>query len=237
MFGCCVAGRLLQTNLQQVDETHALFELSAASTINHICVFLLGTGKLNSSVAVNCLIVSNYSTVSRRLWGYCPFPLARQRIPAYGDVSSPYCRWLLILTHLLRLSNEKPSAIFRLRGSFTPHSSSTHTAFSSAPLSAPNVSDDVTAILGLSIEPLVQIQNQMSTLPSTVAKSRQDPMRDPTVLAERIVKHLFNYVSGFAGGGGVTPESVVPMSIIARWYDIFLSKVRAGGIGFLERGE
>src|SRR5262245_56946404 len=43
MFGCCVAGRLLQTNLQQVDETHATFELSAASTINHVCVFLLGT--------------------------------------------------------------------------------------------------------------------------------------------------------------------------------------------------
>ncbi|EIW80006.1 DUF775-domain-containing protein, partial [Coniophora puteana RWD-64-598 SS2] len=43
MFGCCVAGRLLQTDLQQVDETHALFELPAASTINHISVFLLGT--------------------------------------------------------------------------------------------------------------------------------------------------------------------------------------------------
>lgn len=44
MFGCCIAGRLLQTNLQQVDETHALFELPQASTINHVCVFLLGTG-------------------------------------------------------------------------------------------------------------------------------------------------------------------------------------------------
>ncbi|EEB97838.1 hypothetical protein MPER_02756 [Moniliophthora perniciosa FA553] len=43
MFGCCVAGRPLQMNLQQVDETHALFELPNASTINHVCVFLLGT--------------------------------------------------------------------------------------------------------------------------------------------------------------------------------------------------
>lgn len=46
MFGCVVAGRLLQTNLQQVDESHALFELPAASSINHISVFLLGTGEL-----------------------------------------------------------------------------------------------------------------------------------------------------------------------------------------------
>lgn len=48
MFGCCVAGRLLQTNLQQVDETHAYFELTNANGINHICVFLLGTGKFIS---------------------------------------------------------------------------------------------------------------------------------------------------------------------------------------------
>lgn len=45
MFGCCVAGRLLQTDLQQVDETHALFEIPAAEKVNHVCVFLLGTGQ------------------------------------------------------------------------------------------------------------------------------------------------------------------------------------------------
>jgi hypothetical protein len=45
MFGCCVAGRLLQTNIQQVDETHALFEIPAAEKVNHVCVFLLGTGQ------------------------------------------------------------------------------------------------------------------------------------------------------------------------------------------------
>ena len=44
MFGCVVAGRIIQTNLQQVDDTHAYFELPNASSINHVCVFLLGTG-------------------------------------------------------------------------------------------------------------------------------------------------------------------------------------------------
>ena len=43
MFGCLVAGRLLQTNLQQIDETKAAFEVPAAESINHVCVFLLGT--------------------------------------------------------------------------------------------------------------------------------------------------------------------------------------------------
>jgi hypothetical protein len=68
MFGCCVAGRLLQTNLQQVDETHAYFELQNASAINHICVFLLGTGKFISFTIYNPLTQTSisYSTV--------PFP-------------------------------------------------------------------------------------------------------------------------------------------------------------------
>ena len=48
MFGCLVAGRLPQTNLQQIDETHAIFELHDASTINHICVFLVGDSTLLS---------------------------------------------------------------------------------------------------------------------------------------------------------------------------------------------
>jgi hypothetical protein len=44
MFGCVVAGRLLQTDLTQVDDTHAFFALPHAEAINHVCVFLLGTG-------------------------------------------------------------------------------------------------------------------------------------------------------------------------------------------------
>lgn len=63
---------------------------------------------------------------------------------------------------------------------------------------------------------------------------------DPTLFAEQIVKNLFNYVSGFAPGGGgtaITPDSLVPMGVIAKWYEKFLSKVKAGGVGFLENEE
>jgi len=69
--------------------------------------------------------------------------------------------------------------------------------------------DSNTANLGIAIEPLSAIETQISNLPSTVAK--QDPLKDPTLLAERIVKNLFNYVSGFVGV--VTPESAVPMGV------------------------
>lgn len=48
------------------------------------------------------------------------------------------------------------------------------------------------------------------------------------------MKHLINYISGFMGSG-LGPEVVLPMSVIIKWYESFLSKVKAGGIGFLER--
>ncbi|KIJ89527.1 hypothetical protein K443DRAFT_16021 [Laccaria amethystina LaAM-08-1] len=98
-----------------------------------------------------------------------------------------------------RLSNEKPSAIFRLKG----------TGFTSSVQQ-----NDVTATLGPSIEPLSEIQSQMQTL------HQLSP----------------NQVSEFTGGSGMSPDVAVPMSVIAKWYESFMGKIRAGGVGFLERG-
>lgn len=132
---------------------------------------------------------------------------------------------------LSRLSNDKPSAIFRLRGTFSAQTS--RPALFNAD-SAPTV--DTTAILGIAIEPLPTIEAEMASLPNAVARPNT-PLPDATLLAERIVKHLFNYVSGFMGGGPITPESVVPMAMIAKWYEVFVGKVRNTGIGFLDNQE
>ncbi|KAJ1959994.1 hypothetical protein GGI12_004043 [Dipsacomyces acuminosporus] len=51
MFGCIVAGRLVQTNLQQVDVNKYVFELPNAHAINHIVVFLLGTAPFEPGYA------------------------------------------------------------------------------------------------------------------------------------------------------------------------------------------
>ncbi|TFY54700.1 hypothetical protein EVJ58_g8704 [Rhodofomes roseus] len=197
MFGCCVAGRLMQTNLQQIDETHAMFELPNASTINHI----------SCADAVNAPFADQYHS-QKAMHALLP-----------------------------RLSNDKPSAIFRLRGTF----SSQTTKFALFANGAPGMFDpaapaDVTAILGIAIEPLSTIEAEMAALPNAVARPA-NAQPDATLLAERIVKHLFNYVSGFMGGGPVTPESFVPMAMIAKWYEVFIGKVRNTGIGFLEHQE
>ncbi len=96
----------------------------------------------------------------------------------------------------------------------------------------------MTAILGFAVEPLDQIQAQMLTLNSAVVKATPNLTKDPSLLAELVVKHLFNYISSFVNSSGtVTSGVMIPMSVIGKWYDNFLSKVRAGGIGFLERDE
>lgn len=119
---------------------------------------------------------------------------------------------------------------------------STPSAFTSA---ASSMTGDVTAILGFAVEPLEAIAAQMAALPAASinatlnaasAAAATKPV-DPGALAERIARHLFNYVSGFVPSGGVGPESMVPMGIIARWYENFMGKLRAGGMGFLEREE
>jgi hypothetical protein len=135
------------------------------------------------------------------------------------------------------LSNDKPSAIFRLRGNFVPQSSSSQEAFSN-PAQPTTGAGGVTAVLGISIEPLPQILGQVSAPPSAVSKPSPTPS-DGVILAEKIVKHMLNYISGFVSGSGnsLSQESMVPMSLIARWYDSFLSKIRAGGIGFLDKQE
>jgi len=197
MFGCLVAGRLLQTNLRQIDETHATFELANASAINHICVFMLGT---------------------------VPFP------DGYG--ATVHFHWPDKGFQLLgMLSNEKPSAIFRLRGTYTPSTSSSTTQAAFSGPSPAQSNADVTAILGIAIEPLDQIMSAVSS------NSPMNGSANPAVIAERIAKHLFNYVSSFGTGSKVTPSTMVPMDIIAKWYESVIYKIRTGNIGFLERQE
>lgn len=149
-----------------------------------------------------------------------------------------------------RLSNQKPSAIFRLRGTYTPanDSSGSHAAFTSAAndatMSDAPITGDAHALLGISIETIDSVMAQCASLSTTGTANAQSQSSgytialtrpiDPTTLAEKIVKHLFNYLSSF-GGSDLSPETYIPLAVITKWYENFLGKVKAGGIGFLER--
>ncbi|KAJ7866461.1 hypothetical protein B0H14DRAFT_3593998 [Mycena olivaceomarginata] len=184
MFGCCVAGRLLQTNLQQVDETHALFELPNAGAINHVCVFLLGT---------------------------VPFP------DGYGCTVHFY--WPGKGFQLLgMLSNDKPPRSSASAGA----SRRSRPRPRRTPPSPPRPRPPAWACRrharggGGDCDPRARGRaaprhcGAARRAPGRARSTRVAPLRDPTLLAERVVKHLFNYVSGFTGGS-VGADVVVPM--------------------------
>jgi hypothetical protein len=181
------------------------------------------------------------SAFSRWIRSDRAFPLARKGVPTARNVSRETIHNLtfgLNCNLIGRLSNEKPSAIFRLRGTYNPTTSTStaHAAFSGPPLA--QAATDVTAILGIAIEPLDQIGQALSTQSSAVTAAPAASM-DPGTLAEKIVKHMFNYVSGFGGDGGanVSQDTMVPMGVIVKWYENFINKLRSRGAGFLQNEE
>nr|KAF6324594.1 heat shock protein nuclear import factor hikeshi [Myotis myotis] len=91
MFGCLVAGRLVQTAAQQVAEDKFVFDLPDYENINHVVVFMLGT---------------------------IPFPegMGGSVYFSYPD-SSGMPVWQL----LGFVTNGKPSAIFKISGLKSVH--------------------------------------------------------------------------------------------------------------------
>jgi hypothetical protein len=98
--------------------------------------------------------------------------------------------------------------------------------------------DSIIAILGFSVEPLGDVTSQVSGLSSSSAPSTSAPIRptDAAAIAERIVKNLMDYISGFAPPGA-KGHTTVPLSLIQKWYESLLAKINAGRLGFLERSE
>ncbi|KAI9492469.1 hypothetical protein BDB00DRAFT_873389 [Zychaea mexicana] len=180
MFGCIVAGRLVQTNLQQVDVNKYVFELSDAQSINHLVVFLLGT---------------------------IPF---QQGFGATVHLLWPNKEWQLLGV----LLNEKPSAIFRLRQN------------NNAATTTPQVSTPAT--LGISIEPIDIIQQQVETQGSasmmdtpgdgTQMAIVKPPPTTPNLnqagqLASKILDNLYNYVTSFVQQD--LPLDAIPLSTLS----------------------
>ncbi|KAL0089811.1 hypothetical protein J3Q64DRAFT_1675495 [Phycomyces blakesleeanus] len=183
MFGCIAAGRLVQTNLQQVDVNKYVFELSDAHTINHIVVFLLGSIPFEAG----------YAATVHLQW--------------------PNTDWQL----LGMLSNDKPSAIFRIRKN-------------DLSLNQPPSS----ATLGISIEPIEVVQQQVANL--TLQPRQQQLVRPGAnltqagTLSQRILENLYNYVTSFAvqevpfqpGGmvvGQVVEQGFIPLKVFQTWFE------------------
>lgn len=88
MFSCVVAGRLPLPPPQQIDATHAVFQLEQADQINHIVVFMTGQQAFPEG----------YGATVHLMW-------------PKEDMGANAQTWQLLGC----LQNTKPSAIFRIR--------------------------------------------------------------------------------------------------------------------------
>jgi hypothetical protein len=66
MFSVVVAGRLPLPPPQQIDETHAVFALEDASSINHIVVFMTGQQAFPAGYAATVHL--NWKTSTEDKW-------------------------------------------------------------------------------------------------------------------------------------------------------------------------
>ncbi|KAI8619075.1 hypothetical protein BC830DRAFT_1105861 [Chytriomyces sp. MP71] len=212
MFGCIIAGRLVQTNLQQVGETKFVFELPDAKSINHIVVFLTGASPFPQG----------YGATVHFLW---PNP------------SAPPTWQMLGL-----LSNEKPSAVFKL-GQRQSNAPSGDAMMDDSNGNLLNVEPPITASLGISIEPIDFCMRAVETAKSDshisgsemVLSGGKTGMADPQLLGSKLLENLFNYCAGFASAiptngnalfGRDWNTTYVPLKAIQDWYQSMQRKFK-----------
>ncbi|TRY92718.1 hypothetical protein DNTS_024810 [Danionella cerebrum] len=181
MFGCLVAGRLVQTEAQQVSPDKFIFSLPDYDSVNHLVVFLLGT---------------------------VPFPMNTGGAVYFccGGVDGGG-GWQL----LGFISNDKPSAIFRISG-LKPGNSGCN------PFSMMGSSS--VAQVGVSIESLDLLAQQ-----TPVSSSAVSTLDSFTQFTQKMLESLFNFTSSFAlSQAQMSPnpsEIYVPASAIHKWYENF----------------
>ncbi|KAJ1934050.1 hypothetical protein EC988_008929 [Linderina pennispora] len=190
MFGCIVAGRLVQTNLRQVDVNKYVFELPEAHLINHLVVFLLGTIPFEPG----------YAATVHLLW--------------------PNKDWQFLGV----LSNDKPSAIFRLKSTISPEEAA----------QMPHMN----AELGISIEPVQAVEQEFQrargTSQAVVPAGQQVSPQTAQAFAQRTLSNLYEYAMSFATRadssmgliGSGAPVQVLPTKVFDDWYNNLLRKIR-----------
>ncbi|KAF2357041.1 protein of unknown function DUF775 [Trinorchestia longiramus] len=193
MFGVIVSGKLVQTNFEVVGDTRFVITLTDADSINHVVVFMTGT---------------------------LPFPDDLGGA-VYFSWPSPEGapEWHFLGT----ITNQKPSAIFKISGLKTNMPAPSQNPFL---LSHPQQSSHH-AQIGISAEPL-QVINGLT--PATNAASTQSWQLE---FAQSMCESVHNFCSSYARpleqlpAAGYSPnESFVPIGTLVTWYNNFTRKLQ-----------
>ena len=174
MFGYLAAGRLPSTECSQVSETLFLMQVEYATAVNHLCVFMTGSTPFPEGYGGSIHI------------GWPP-PSPTQSDPVWQ--------------YLGFISNEKPSAIFRIaRGE--PGAAPTR-PFGPSGSSLPQNIPNTTVLVGVSVELLPAIAEKLPDASSQVVT-----VDFQTQFVTKMLDSFINYALSFE----VAPSSISPVS-------------------------
>ena len=187
----------MNTAVQQADENTFLLTLDHAEAINHIVVFL--TGQIPFSDGYGGSIYIGW-----------PGP----------DGTIQGVSW-----HLLGfISNEKPSAIFKI-AKVKPTVDAVN-PFSQTMGALPASMLATQALIGVSVEPLLEIAQKTPS-----ANTEASTVDQFTEFSQKMLENLFNFATSFAVDpkqGILNPsETYIPASALQQWYQNFQRRLQA----------
>lgn len=131
------------------------------------------------------------------------------------------------------LSNDKPSAIFKLSEMHKVGTNHTNEAQTASVLE-----------IGISIEPLTVLDQLLMENSSTaivpVSTLKDNAVARPLVVAQRVGEHLFNYLISFARRAADAAATgldlqVVPVKAVQDWYNSLVRRASTDPDGFLRQ--
>ncbi len=183
----------MNTNVQQASLNQFLLTLENVETINHIVVFLDGEVPFSDGFGGSI---------------YFGWPMG-------NDVVS----WQL----LGYISNEKPSAIFKI-SKVKPQGISAN-PFGQDMMDTVGQISSTTALIAISVEPLEQIAQQT---PSVNAEA--STVDSFTEFSQKMLESFFNFASSFAVSPSISPlnpsETYIPSSVLQQWYVNFQRRMQ-----------
>lgn len=199
MFAVLVAGRLVQTNSQQVDEAKVLYDLEDISGANHIVVFMTGQTAFPD--------------------GYGASVFLNLPSPENGE-----SRWLL----LGYITNQKPSAIFKISG-LKHDSRDPQNAFMQMSSNATFMpSQPHHAQLGIAIEPLTALvqQTPVTGVSAPTASTFAEFTEKMLLTFYNYAASFSASKQSICSGLGSLSEEYVPMSTLNKWFQEFKAKLQ-----------
>ncbi|KAF7632945.1 DUF775 domain-containing protein [Meloidogyne graminicola] len=199
VFALIVAGRMVQTDFTALKEMEYMIEIPDAESINHLVIFLTGLQPL--PVAYGGSIYISWTPIGggERQWNYLGF-----------------------------INNEKPSALFKIgqlnkRTQTNPQNFTFHTSNTNVSSNFLNNSATHSALLGIKVEPMVEISRRNEGETST-----NEQLSSIAQFPEKMLRNFVNFMHSFAvsfpkPNGG--QEEYIPSRSVTEWFTNFKRKL------------